>query len=199
MKLNMRTRSLKEVRKDTLIPGVIYGRTFPSTKIEIGEKDFKELLHKYGKSMTFQVSLNKEKHTVYIKHVQYDAMNRAKIIHFDLHCLQKDEKITAKIPIVFIGKDEVEKNHLFIQMSMNEIECEYPVNEKIHDFTFDVTHYKYDDSVHVKDIKTPKNVKILEDPNQMVFIIKQASKSMTLKVESQDTLETPDQVQETEE
>lgn len=198
MKLSFRTRSLLEVRKDSLVPGVIYGKSIKATPIEISEKEFAEALDKYGKSKTFQVTLDKEKHTVYIKNYQTHHINKNQILSFDLHCLQKDEVMSSQIPVILTGKDEIESNHLFAQTMLNKIECEYAVGVNISEFVFDVSKMKANQGLYVKDIKVVKGVKILEDPETLIFMIKHSSNTIIIEPK-EETVSTESDEEATEE
>jgi large subunit ribosomal protein L25 len=174
MKINLRTRSLREVRKDRMIPGVMYGKSIDSTNIEVEEKAFKDALSEYGKSMTFQVELDGQIHNVYIKHVKTTILRPHDIIHFEFHRIAADETVSASIPVVILGKDELDKRRLYVQMGLSSIDCEYLSGSGISSFEFDVSEMEMDDSVHVKDLVVPEGVTVHEDPEQVVFSVKEA-------------------------
>ncbi|MCK9235707.1 MAG: 50S ribosomal protein L25 [Acholeplasmataceae bacterium] len=174
MKVNLRTRKLHEVRKDGLIPGVMYGKSIESTSIEVNEKDFKESLNQFGKSMTFVVTLDGKKHNVYIKTVQSNILRPDEIVHFELHRIAKDETISASIPVDVLGKEELAKKRLYVQMGLTDIACEYAVGAGLSIFEFDATDMEVDAALYVKDIEVPEGMVIKEDLEQMVFIIREA-------------------------
>lgn len=175
MKLDLRTRKLKDVRNDVKIPGVMYGKSIDSTSIEVDDKAFKEALKTYGKSRTFQVTLDNKKHTVYIKNVQTHILKPDHIIHFDLHRLSKDEKLTATIPLVFEGKDELSKKRLYVQANVEGILSEYAPGSGVDHFTFDVTALEAGYSLTAKDLDVPEGLKVLHDPNDVIFSIKEST------------------------
>lgn len=189
MKVNLRTRSLGEVRKERMIPGVMYGKSIESTSIEVEEKAFKEALAEFGKSMTFKVTLDGKKHNVYIKSVQSNILKPQDIIHFELHRIAKDETVSAQIPVVIHGKEELEKNRLYVQLVLQDIHCEYASGSGIQHFEFDASEMEMDQSVHVKDIVVPKGVTIHEDPEQIVFIVKESHETLEEVTETDEAVE----------
>ncbi|MBU1144564.1 MAG: 50S ribosomal protein L25 [Firmicutes bacterium] len=198
MKVYLRTRPLREVRKDLMIPGAIYGKSIESESIEVEDKVFKEALSTYGKTMTFPITLNKKKLIVYIKNVQKNAMNQNDIIHFELHCITKDEIISSRVPFVIHGKDEVEKRKLFVQMAISSVECEYSADQGVSKFEFNVENMNVDDAIYIKDIAVPKGVKILDDPEHLIFIIKESSLSVESPEEEEtETVDLPEVESET--
>jgi large subunit ribosomal protein L25 len=189
MKLEIRTRKLNAVRNELKIPGVMYGKSIESTSVEVDEKAFKEALKTYGKSRTFEVTLGKKKHTVYIKSLQSRVLKPDHIVHFDLHAVSKDDRLTAVIPLVFNGKEELEKKRLYIQTNLQGIECEYAVGSGLDNFTFDVAELQIGDGVAVKDLKLPEGLKVLHEPDFMIFTIKES----TMKEETPETDEVEDE------
>lgn len=199
MEIILRTRSLREVRKDRLIPGVMYGKTIDSTNIEVADKAFKDALKAYGKSMTFQVTLDGKKHNVYIKNVVTNILKPNDIIHFELHRIAADEKVSASIPVIITGRDELEKRRLYIQMGLSDINCEYLSGSGIASFDFDATDMDIDEAIHIKDIVAPEGVTILEDLEQIVFIVKEAQQEEEEEVEVDEPLTDEEETEETEE
>ncbi|MFA5470927.1 MAG: 50S ribosomal protein L25 [Acholeplasmataceae bacterium] len=197
MKVNLRTRSLNEVRKERMIPGVMYGKSIESTSIEVDEKAFKEALAEYGKSMTFKVTLDGKKHNVYIKSVQSNILKPQDIIHFELHRIAKDETVSAQIPVVVHGKEILEKSRLYVQLVLQDIHCEYAPGSGIQHFEFDASEMEMDQAVHVKDIEVPKGITIHEDPEHIVFIVKESRE--TIEEEETETEEAVEGEEVTEE
>ena len=198
MKVNLRTRPLREVRKERMIPGVMYGKSIDSTSIEVEEKAFKDALNEYGKSMTFKVTLDGKRHNVYIKNVQTDILKPDDIIHFELHRIAKDETVSAHIPVVIHGKEELEKRRLYVQIGLSEINCEYKSGSGIQHFEFDASEMEQDEAVYVKDIKIPDGVTIHEDPEHIVFIVKEAHQVLEEETD-EEAVEAEEEVLETDE
>lgn len=193
MKLNLRTRSLREVREERMIPGVMYGKSIDSTSVEVDEKAFKDALSEYGKSMTFKVTLDGKKHNVYIKSVQTNILKPQDIIHFELHRIAKDEKVSAQIPVVVHGQEALRKSRLYIQLVLQDINCEYASGSGIQHFEFDASEMEMDQAVHVKDIEVPNGVTIHDDPEQMVFIVKEARETVEEETEAVEGEEVTDE------
>jgi large subunit ribosomal protein L25 len=200
MKVNLRTRPLREVRKERMIPGVMYGKSIDSTSIEVEEKAFKDALAEYGKSMTFKVTLDGKRHNVYVKNVQTDILKPDDIIHFELHRIAKDETVSAHIPVMIHGKDTLEKRRLYIQIGLSEINCEYKSGSGIQHFEFDASEMEQDEAVYVKDIDVPDGVTIHDDPEHIVFIVKEAHQVLEEEEETEaEAVEGEEEVLETKE
>jgi large subunit ribosomal protein L25 len=172
MKVALRKRSLKEIRKEHLVPGVIYGKSVESTPIEVDEKVLLETLKTYGKNMTFDVSIGRKKHQAYIKHIQSEVLKPNHVIHFELHALAKDETIHASIPVVLIGKEVLENDRLFIQFNTPNIDCEYAPGLAVTHFEFDVSKLKSGDQLHISDLVIPKGITVHHKQDLVILSVK---------------------------
>ena len=173
MKLILRNRPLNDVRRDLMVPGVIFGKSIESTSVEVEDKALKDALKAYGKSRTFQVTLAGKKHNVYIKNVQTKVLKPNDIIHFDLHRIADDETITAMIPLVFEGREQLDKDRKYVQTYLPGIECEYYAGQGLDNFTFDVSEADVGFTVYIKDLEVSDKLKIHHNPDQMIFQIKE--------------------------
>lgn len=196
MLLKLRKDSPKEVRQNKMVPGVIYGNKFETTSIQVDEKELQQAYNDYGQTVTFKVKLGRKNHLVYIKDLQHDLMNANRIIHFDLLKVSEDAVLTANIPVNFIGREIVEGKRLIVNIVLPTVSAQYPAESGVASFDVDISDLDINDAIYVKDLKVDKEIKILDDPEQMILIVKEP----TLVVEEEETeTETTEEVVETEE
>ncbi|TVP85070.1 MAG: 50S ribosomal protein L25 [Acholeplasmataceae bacterium] len=175
MKLELRTQPLNRVRGQGLIPGVMYGRSIESTSVQVEDKAFKDALKAYGKNMTFKVKLDGKTHTVYIKNVQSNILKPSEIIHFDLHRISATETITAEIPLVITGKEKFYQTRAFPQQALSALTCEVSAGSGMQQLEVDVSGLEVGDAIYVKDLTMDAGIKIKDDPEHMIVVIKEAS------------------------
>lgn len=197
MLLKLRKDSPKEVRQNKMVPGVIYGNKFETTSIQVDEKELQQAYNDYGQTVTFKVKLGRKNHLVYIKDLQHDLMNANRIIHFDLLKVSEDAVLTANIPVNFIGREIVEGKKLLVNIVQPTVSAQYPAESGVASFDIDISNLDINDAIHVKDLKVDKDIKILDDPEQMILIVKEP----TIVVEEEEETETEitEEVVETEE
>ncbi len=193
MKLELRTEKLRKVRAAHKIPGVMFGKSIESTSIQVEEKAFKDALKTYGKSMTFEATLDGKKHQVYIQNVSTQVLKPDEVIHFDLHRVSETETISAVLHIVLVGKEVFFDSGLFIHEELSEVHAEFKPGHGISKITVDVSELKEGDIIRVKDLNVPEDVKIKADPEHVVLEIRE------VKVVPEETEEEDEEVVETEE
>lgn len=150
------------------IKAVVYGPAYPSTSIVINTKDFTKLYKTAGESSVITLKGLKTDQDVLIHDIQKNVINGA-IIHADFYALQKGKKITVHVPLVFTGVSEAVKAGADLVKNIFEIEIEADPKDLPHEIEIDISVLKeVDDNISVADIKAPKGVEILNNPEDVV-------------------------------
>lgn len=168
MKIEKRIEKVNKIRRDGLVPGVIYGKDIESTPIQVEAKELFQIYKAYGRNKTFKVKLEKKNHDVYFKDIQMVISRPNDIVHFSLLKVSAKDKITAEIPIVLLGKHEVEKDGLLVQQIMQSLEVEYPANASVDRIDVDISQLKLGDAVYVKDVVLPEKASTKVNEEEMI-------------------------------
>lgn len=168
MKLLERQGKVKEIRENDQVPGVIYGHGIDPTPIQVAYKDLRKAMAAYGTSMTFEVTLGKDKHLVYIKDYQSDYLSNYKPIHVDLMKVSADDTISASVSLNFMNKDAVRESGQVIATNLTELEVEYKVGKGVNSIDVDLSVLKEVDAIHVEDVTLPEGLTVLNNPRQIV-------------------------------
>jgi large subunit ribosomal protein L25 len=171
MKIEKRTDKLRIVREKKLVPGVLFGKSITPMSIQVDENELHEVFNQYGKTQTFVVKLGKASHQVYIKGIQNDIINRNHILSVELLKVDKDDTISAQVPLHIIGKDLLEKEGYIVQIVDKDIEVEYQAGNAISQIDVDISAMKVRESLHVRDVKFPKGVKVVEALDKVLIHI----------------------------
>jgi len=194
MKLELRTEKLSEVRKENLVPGVMYGKSIESTSVQAEKNEVLEAIKTYGKNKTFKVRVDGKYHHVYIKNIQSNILNPQDIIHFDLHRVTPKEMMTTQIPVQLLGKETFFNNTLYAELVLSEITAEYNPGSGVSSFDIDVSKLELGNEIKVKDLIVPKGVTIKNDKDQTVVMMKEVhvvveDEEKTATEELEDALE----------
>ncbi|MBN2504551.1 MAG: 50S ribosomal protein L25 [Bacilli bacterium] len=169
MKLEKRTEPLRIVRKMGKVPGVLFGKAIEPVSIQVDEKELQETLRIHGKTQTFKVKLDNKTHIVYIKDVQRAILNRKHFLNVELLHVEKSDTITAKIPLHLNGRETIEHHGRIVQLVADAIEVEYAVGKGQSHIDVDVSHLQVGDTIKVKDIKLPEELKSVDDPEKVLI------------------------------
>jgi len=166
----------KHLRKEGLIPGVVYKEGKKAVSVQVGSKELWHALHtEAGENaiITMDISDGKKKteKTVIVKEVQHDPINDS-FVHVDFHEISLKQKLKVKVPVVVKGEavGVKEDDGVLTQETWElEVEC-MPADIPEH-VDVQVGELRIGDSIHVKDIAPLQGVSILNDPEQMVVSV----------------------------
>ena len=164
----------KKLRKQGLIPAIVYGPRFNPLPIAVKANELESILIKHkGETILFTLQLNNGELTkvqALLKEYQTHPITD-KIIHIDFLAIHEEETITLDIPLEFLGKPVGISKGGILEILLHEltIEC-LPSNipDKIY---VDINNLDVGDVLHVKDIKVPEGVKVINDPEETVLTI----------------------------
>lgn len=164
----------RKLRSEGLIPGVFYGHKTEPVALSFNPVELKKILNSASGRNTFitlKFEGKKEKDRVaMLKDLQVTPLKR-EYLHADLYEILMDEKITSRVPVHFIGKSVGVKEGGIEQHSRRELDIRcLPAN--IPNFIeVDVTSLAIGDSLHIKDIKLPEGVEILDPAGDTVVSV----------------------------
>lgn len=177
MELQAQTRtitgkSLKTIRKEGFIPAEFYGRGFPNQTLAVAKGDFEKTLKSAGESTVITLLVDGKKHPSIIHDIQRDSIS-GEIIHADFYGVHMDEKIKAHVPIEFTGEAPAVKAHGgVLNKAVDEIEVEALPADLPHSFVVDVSNLaEIDQSIYVRDITVPENVKVILDAETAIVTV----------------------------
>ena len=149
--------SSRELRRNGLIPAVIYGDKQAPIAISLNTNEVTKRIHAGGFMTTVAtIVLNGEKISVLPKDYQLDPV-RDFTMHVDFLRVSADSKVTVEVPVHFINE---EKSAIKIGGVLNivrhEVELHCPANDIPEFITVDLSGAKVGDSIHISHVKLPK-------------------------------------------
>jgi len=181
-KLTVQTRTqvgrnaIKKVRKEGLIPGVIYGVGHEPINLEVNGRQLSTVLaHASSENILLELEIvdgdNKRNSLAMIQEVQHHPIQR-QILHVDFHAVSATEKITAEVPIETIGEPiGVKTNGGLLEHNLRDLEVECLPADLPERIEVDVTSLDINQSIHVKDLKLPPGVEAVTDPDLTVVAV----------------------------
>jgi len=166
----------KKLRNTGLVPGVVYRKGEETVSLKVDSRSLSKALHTdAGENVIIKLFIEgdkkKKERIVVIKELQKDPV-KDKLVHVDLNEISLTETLKVKVPITSKGDAiGVKQEGGVLQHIMWEadVEC-LPTNipDKIE---VDVTNLKIGGTLSIKDILPPEGVKILGDPESIVFSV----------------------------
>lgn len=172
-KLELSLRDLKEkprnLRKQELIPCVIYGKGIDSLSMQVDYQSFRKIYRKAGGNSVIDLKAGDKEYKALVHHVDFDPVTD-KIAHVDFINVRMDQEITAQVPLQFFGVSLAVKDlggtivHVRDHLTVRCLPAKLPSKIEV-----DVTPIvDFKTIVTVSDLKLPGGVLILDKPGQAV-------------------------------
>jgi large subunit ribosomal protein L25 len=170
--LNGKKREIKEnldaIRAEGSLPAVFYGAGKDSTPVVVDSKEFAKIYDEVGETTTFTLDVEGEKVDVLVHEVNRHPVSNSPV-HVDFLAIDTNKPITVSVPLEFVGNSEAERAGGIIAKTLHEVEVEaLPANVPEH-LEVDLGMLESGDSViHLKDLKLPEGVTLVNDPEKTV-------------------------------
>jgi large subunit ribosomal protein L25 len=165
------SRESRRLRRQGLIPGILYGRGKKPHAFVVPERDLRSVLTtSAGFHAILDVVLDGQKtvHPSVVKDVQQDAQ-RGKITHLDLHEVRLDQPIQTAVAVHLVGESPGVKEGGVLTQVTREVHVEaLPTNVPEH-LEADVSALAIGDALRLADLTAPPDVTFLDDPEETVL------------------------------
>jgi large subunit ribosomal protein L25 len=161
----------RRLRKQGLIPGVLYGNGKASYAICVPERDLRRVLTgDGGLHAILDVVLEGQKttHASILKDYQQDPI-RGHISHIDLQEVRLDQSIQASVNVVLVGEPAGVKEGGVLSQVQREINVEALPMEIPEHLDLDVSGMAIGDTLRLADLGAMEGVTYLDDPEETVL------------------------------
>ena len=163
-------KQVAKLRREGLVPAVIYGSKFEATNVQLTQKEAKSVVARAGKHTPVEVTTPDKKTKALIKSVDYlPAKNE--ITHLSFQAVRADEVVTTEVPIVLVGGEDsaAAKAGLIILPTMEDIEIKAKAADLPEKIEIDASNLaEHGDKLTLADIKLPKGTELTEDNMDVV-------------------------------
>ena len=181
LKAEVRTKTgkqaAKHLRKKRVVPANVYKDGKDALSIQISGDDLAGVLHtEAGENVIITLNIagegtSKEK-TVLIKEIQREPI-KSQILHVDFNEISLTETLNVDVPLESHGEPiGVKVDGGILEHVLRELQIECLPTSIPGTIEVEVANLKIGDAIYVKDIVVPQGVKVLNDPELIVMIVK---------------------------
>ncbi len=196
-KKELKNNASRRLRRADFIPAVLYGLKKGPVSIKVDAKMLKEILRQKGTlNLIFDISINgsKKKESVILKDIQRDPISRD-FLHLDFLRIEMEKEVETSVPLEIVNTDiaiGVKEEGGVIQHSLRELHISCLPKDIPGSVKFDIQELTIGDSVKVEDLEVEVEVKILNDPNEIVASIIHPSQLIEEEEEEEEIEEEPE-------
>ncbi len=164
-------KHVKTVRRQGLLPAVLYGHKFEPITIALNAHDASLVLGSITPSTVVIIDLEGAQHAALVRERQKDYL-RNSLLHVDFQVVSLTETIRAMVPIVLQGVAPAVKDFsAVIVTNMSQVEVEALPNDLPEHFEVDISVLTgVSDSIKVSDLNTSDKVVVLTPADEVVVI-----------------------------
>jgi large subunit ribosomal protein L25 len=164
------SRASRRLRRDGLVPGIVYGKGDEARPFQVNERELRHLLGEGHTLLDLEIDGSKAVPVV-IKDQQHHPV-RGEITHIDFHEVRLDEAIQAEVPIELEGGEQSPGvreggvlEHVTREITVEALPTEIP--ESISVLVLDM---QINDTISLAAVEAPPGVKfVVDDPEEITI------------------------------
>ncbi len=164
-------KKVKSLRREGLVPAVLYGHETESLPLKVEERELDRILAQAGEHrlIALKIGRSRKSQMVLTRDVQWDVITR-RPIHVDFYAVVMTEKITTEVPLALVGEaPAMIQEGIMLLQSLDEVEVECLPGDLPEAIEVDLSGLEeIDQAIYVKDLQVPPVVEILTDAEEIV-------------------------------
>ncbi len=186
-------KKVKVLRRDGLLPAVIYGHGIGDTAIALNHKTTSRTLAKAESSSLITVILDGKEYPTLVREKQWDYIKRS-LLHVDFQVVSMTEKVAAMVRVELVGTAPAVSDFGAILISgLNEVEIEALPADLPESLEVDVSGLeKIGDTVLIRDLELSDKLAVLNDPNSMLAVTSTIEEEISESLDAGEALEGED-------
>jgi len=161
----------RKLRQAGQVPAVIYGHGREPQSLVLITRDVDKLLSTVSAASTvIELAVEGKTARTLIREIQRHPVKRH-IVHIDFQELVAGEKVTVSVPLKFVGTAEgVRNSGGILEETMHQVHIRVDPSIIPDHVDVDVTNLTIGHSLHIRDIKLPEGVLVLDDAGATVCV-----------------------------
>lgn len=191
-KRNVVGKQVKALRRQGILPGVIYGRHIEAFPIQMDAHNAALILDKLTASSLITIDVDGEKFNVLMRDRQRDVIF-GDLLHVDFLVVSLTEKLRATVELKLVGEAPVADNpEVVVTQVLNAIEIEALPQDLPEVIEVDVSTLEtVDDEITVADLDLGEDIAILTDPNETIVSVGYVAQEEVAEEEEAEELAEP--------
>ena len=162
------TRPCNRLRRQGLVPAVLYGRDEPNVLLKLKEEDLEDVLEQHA--FIVELQWDTKSQPAQIKELQVDQLEDV-VLHADFARISMSEKIEVSVPLDVIGEPAGVSEGGVLEMQQMEVTVECLPVSVPESIEMDVSELEMGDALHVRDLELPAGITVLDDPERVTAAV----------------------------
>ncbi len=180
-------RRVKQLRRQGLVPVVVYGNVDQVVNLQVNERTFERTLQAGGNSQLIQLNVEGgDVHNVLMRDLQRHPVRR-NVLHADFYAINMREKQQVAIPLVSVNTPTALVGGLMVLQALDTVEIEALPGDIPASIEVDITELTVEESITIASLPSFDGIDYLTDPEETIFTMS-ASRITEAALEELDDL-----------
>jgi len=165
-------KKVKALRRDGKIPAVLYGSEIEPISITLDYRKVWDTLREAGANTLLTIQMDGKEFIALVREQQREVITR-NLLHVDFQAVSLEEMITTTVPIAVVGEaPAVSEYNALLVTELDELNIEAKAKNLPDFIEVDVSGLsEIGNNILIQDLKVSEDVKILEDPDEIVVVV----------------------------
>jgi large subunit ribosomal protein L25 len=163
-------KQVRQLRQQGYVPAVVYSKGNDTDLIQIEAKALRKVLAQAGTHQLIALQIGSKKPRMTLaRDIQIDSIKRH-YLHVDFYAVNMREKVTAEVPLEFVGVSPAVKELGGILVhGLSEVEIECLPGDLVSSIEVNIEGLaELNDMLTIADLIVPDTITLLSDPESMV-------------------------------
>lgn len=176
-------KQVRQLRRAGQLPGVIYGHNVEPVAISLDSHDATVSLSKVSSSTLITIEVEGKEYPTLVREKQRDYIRNV-LTHVDFLAVSLKEKLRAEVTIEFVGTSPAVKDlNAILVNGLTTLTVECLPSDLPEKFVVDISNLVViGNGIHVRDVTAPDNVRIIDDPDEMIVVATAPAKEEVVEV-----------------
>jgi large subunit ribosomal protein L25 len=176
-------KQVRQLRRAGQLPGVIYGHNVEPVAISLDSHDATVSLSKLSSSTLITIEVEGKEYPTLVREKQRDYIRNV-LTHVDFLAVSLKEKLRAEVTIEFVGTSPAVKDlNAILVNGLTTLTVECLPSDLPEKFVVDISNLVViGNGIHVRDVTAPDNVRIIDDPDEMIVVATAPAKEEVVEV-----------------
>lgn len=164
-------KKVKALRRQGLLPAVIYGKHFDPMPIVLDAHEASKVLAHLSTSSLVTLQVDGKEYPALVREKQRDFIKN-RLLHVDFLAVSMTEKIRTTVAIELVGTAPAVKDYNAVLVTgLDEVEIECLPSDLPDRIVVDLSVLKeIGDGIYVRDLPLSDRVRVLDDPDELIVV-----------------------------
>ncbi len=163
-------KKTRRLRKEGLVPAVLYGYRVEPTSLQVSAKEFESAYRKTGRTTLLDLQVESARPVkVFVQDVQRHPISHA-VQHVDFHAVNLRVAVDSEVPVVLTGESPAVNNNLGVlvhgldTVTVHALPADLPNHLEVSIEGLE----EVDQAIHVSDLHATGTYQITTDPSELI-------------------------------